>query len=159
MFGATLHTRGRILLNRATLHLPSVTTTTITRMSRKSRHCQSLAPQPQEVKAVLLRAIMERKEGKRLVFAVSTERFNATFSRLQTWWYTGRLAATCLARRARSDPLEKLMTPSLKDGEDSNLVLPEDLKANLECPVCARISLPPIMQCRNGHVTCNPCRY
>ena len=85
--------------------------------------------------------------------------FNTTFSRLQTWWYTGRLAATCLARRARSDPLEKLMTPSLKDGEDSNLVLPEDLKANLECPVCARISLPPIMQCRNGHVTCNPCRY
>jgi len=45
-----------------------------------------------------------------------------------------------------------------KDGEDSSLVLPEDLKANLECPVCARISLPPIMQCRNGHVTCNPCR-
>jgi len=38
------------------------------------------------------------------------------------------------------------------------LVLPEDLKMNLECPVCARISLPPIMQCRNGHVTCNPCR-
>ena len=37
-------------------------------------------------------------------------------------------------------------------------LLPEDLKANLECPVCARISLPPIMQCRNGHVTCNPCR-
>ena len=38
------------------------------------------------------------------------------------------------------------------------LVLPDDLKQNLECPVCARISLPPIMQCRNGHVTCNPCR-
>jgi len=37
-------------------------------------------------------------------------------------------------------------------------LLPEDLKQNLECPVCARISLPPIMQCRNGHVTCNPCR-
>ena len=37
-------------------------------------------------------------------------------------------------------------------------LLPEDLKSNLECPVCARISLPPIMQCRNGHVTCNPCR-
>jgi len=41
---------------------------------------------------------------------------------------------------------------------DPHLLLPEDLKANLECPVCARISLPPIMQCRNGHVTCNPCR-
>jgi len=37
-------------------------------------------------------------------------------------------------------------------------ILPDDLKQNLECPVCARISLPPIMQCRNGHVTCNPCR-
>ena len=65
------------------------------------------------------------------------------------------------------------------------VLLPDDLKQNLECPVghctvlyctvlyctvlspagcdgcvqvCARISLPPIMQCRNGHVTCNPCR-
>jgi len=38
------------------------------------------------------------------------------------------------------------------------IALPDDLKQNLECPVCARISLPPIMQCRNGHVTCNPCR-
>eukprot|EP00096_Caligus_rogercresseyi_P012529 TRINITY_DN5283_c0_g1_i1.p1 TRINITY_DN5283_c0_g1~~TRINITY_DN5283_c0_g1_i1.p1 ORF type:complete len:413 (+),score=124.01 TRINITY_DN5283_c0_g1_i1:143-1381(+) len=36
--------------------------------------------------------------------------------------------------------------------------LPEDLKINLECPVCGRTSLPPIMQCRNGHVTCNACR-
>ena len=45
-----------------------------------------------------------------------------------------------------------------KDGESSSIALPEDLKANLECPVCARIALPPIMQCRNGHVTCNPCR-
>jgi len=48
-----------------------------------------------------------------------------------------------------SAPLEKDLTP---------IVLPDDLKQNLECPVCARISLPPIMQCRNGHVTCNPCR-
>lgn len=48
-----------------------------------------------------------------------------------------------------SVPLEKDLTP---------IVLPDDLKQNLECPVCARISLPPIMQCRNGHVTCNPCR-
>jgi len=48
-----------------------------------------------------------------------------------------------------SAPLEKDLT---------SIVLPDDLKQNLECPVCARISLPPIMQCRNGHVTCNPCR-
>jgi len=49
--------------------------------------------------------------------------------------------------------------PSIQEKDlESHLVLPEDLKANLECPVCARISLPPIMQCRNGHVTCNPCR-
>ena len=41
---------------------------------------------------------------------------------------------------------------------DCSLLLPDDLKQNLECPVCTRISLPPIMQCRNGHVTCNPCR-
>ncbi len=34
----------------------------------------------------------------------------------------------------------------------------EDLKLNLECPVCSRISLPPIMTCKNGHVTCNACR-
>ncbi len=36
--------------------------------------------------------------------------------------------------------------------------LPEDLKHSLECPVCSRIALPPVMQCRNGHVTCNSCR-
>lgn len=47
---------------------------------------------------------------------------------------------------------------SKEEEVNSSLLLPEDLKANLECPVCARISLPPIMQCRNGHVTCNPCR-
>ena len=50
-------------------------------------------------------------------------------------------------------------TPPVKETAScSSLVLPEDLKSYLECPVCARISLPPIMQCRNGHVTCNPCR-
>ncbi|XP_023336810.1 E3 ubiquitin-protein ligase Siah2 isoform X2 [Eurytemora carolleeae] len=36
--------------------------------------------------------------------------------------------------------------------------LPDDIKHSLECPVCARIALPPVMQCRNGHVTCNACR-
>ncbi|CAB4058606.1 SIAH1 [Lepeophtheirus salmonis] len=41
---------------------------------------------------------------------------------------------------------------------ETSTQLPEDLKINLECPVCGRISLPPIMQCRNGHVTCNACR-
>ena len=45
-----------------------------------------------------------------------------------------------------------------EEEEPSRLMLPDDLKQNLECPVCTRISLPPIMQCRNGHVTCNPCR-
>merc|ERR550539_1340654 len=49
-------------------------------------------------------------------------------------------------------------TNPVKEDASCSLVLPEDLKQNLECPVCARISLPPIMQCRNGHVTCNPCR-
>ena len=34
----------------------------------------------------------------------------------------------------------------------------QHLKEKLECPVCSRISLPPIMQCRNGHITCNQCR-
>lgn len=38
------------------------------------------------------------------------------------------------------------------------MMFPDDLKLNLECPVCSKISLPPIMQCRNGHVTCNICR-
>ncbi|TRY70381.1 hypothetical protein TCAL_02887 [Tigriopus californicus] len=37
-------------------------------------------------------------------------------------------------------------------------LLPDDLKMHLECPVCSKVSLPPIMQCRNGHVTCNTCR-
>ncbi|XP_040579181.1 E3 ubiquitin-protein ligase Siah1 [Lepeophtheirus salmonis] len=49
--------------------------------------------------------------------------------------------------------------PSLgPGGSRTSTQLPEDLKINLECPVCGRISLPPIMQCRNGHVTCNACR-
>ena len=34
----------------------------------------------------------------------------------------------------------------------------DDMKQRLECPVCCKISLPPVMQCRNGHVTCNNCR-
>jgi len=34
----------------------------------------------------------------------------------------------------------------------------DELKASLECPVCSRLSLPPLMACRNGHVTCNACR-
>jgi len=46
----------------------------------------------------------------------------------------------------------------VKENASSRLVLPDDLRQNLECPVCARISVPPIMQCRNGHVTCNQCR-
>lgn len=46
---------------------------------------------------------------------------------------------------------------SLSSGVCS-IVLPDDMKQSLECPVCCRIALPPVMQCRNGHVTCNPCR-
>lgn len=38
------------------------------------------------------------------------------------------------------------------------MMLYEDTKLQLECPVCNKICLPPIMQCRNGHVTCNTCR-
>ena len=34
----------------------------------------------------------------------------------------------------------------------------DDLKTRLECPVCNKICLPPVMQCRNGHNTCNACR-
>ena len=37
---------------------------------------------------------------------------------------------------------------NVDDKAAAAIVLPEDLKQNLECPVCARISLPPIMQCR-----------
>lgn len=36
--------------------------------------------------------------------------------------------------------------------------MPDDIRQALECPVCSRISLPPIFQCRNGHVTCGDCR-
>ena len=48
--------------------------------------------------------------------------------------------------------------PPTEPKPTSFFTLPADLKANLECPVCSRISLPPIMQCRNGHVTCDACR-
>ena len=71
MSGATLPTRGRILLNRVTWHLPSITITTTTRMSTKSRRCLSHAPRPPEVRAVLWGAIMERREGKRLAHICS----------------------------------------------------------------------------------------
>ena len=85
----------RILPSRATLPHHSITTITITQMgwSRKSRHCQSHVPLPLVDKAVQLKAIMERRVGKRL----------------QTWWYTERLAATCLALTARSDPCVTLL--------------------------------------------------
>jgi len=59
---------------------------------------------------------------------------------------------------------ESAVQADMEDGngqvgdKNNTYVLPDDLKQSLECPVCARISLPPIMQCRNGHVTCNPCR-
>ena len=36
-----------------------------------------------------------------------------------------------------------------------NTKLNSELKEKLECPVCLQITLPPIMQCRNGHITCN----
>lgn len=39
-----------------------------------------------------------------------------------------------------------------------NIKVKTYLKDKLECPVCARITLPPIMQCRNGHIMCNTCR-
>jgi len=45
-----------------------------------------------------------------------------------------------------------------RDTPMSQGFLPDDIKHSLECPVCARIALPPVMQCRNGHVTCNACR-
>lgn len=40
-----------------------------------------------------------------------------------------------------------------------NIKVKTYLKEKLECPVCNRISLPPIMQCRNGHIVCNSCRH
>ena len=81
MLGAITMLIDRILPSRATLPHHSITTTTITQMgwSRKSRHCQSHAPPPLVDKAVQLKAIMERRVGKRL----------------QTWWYTERLEVIC----------------------------------------------------------------
>ena len=40
-----------------------------------------------------------------------------------------------------------------------NVKVKSYLKDKLECPVCSRIALPPIMQCRNGHLVCNLCRH
>ena len=47
---------------------------------------------------------------------------------------------------------------SESDSRQSSSGLPDDLKHSLECPICSHIPLPPIMQCRNGHITCNVCR-
>ena len=79
MSGATLPPRGRILLNRVTWHLPSITITTTTRMSTKSRRCLSHAPRPPEVRAVLWGAIMERREGKRLAHICSFHQETSLF--------------------------------------------------------------------------------
>ena len=35
-----------------------------------------------------------------------------------------------------------------RDTPMSQGFLPDDIKHSLECPVCARIALPPVMQCR-----------
>ena len=59
---------------------------------------------------------------------------------------------------APSQPCSSLQSAKEDDPMVCSIMLPDDLKQNLECPVCTRISLPPIMQCRNGHVTCNQCR-
>ena len=40
-----------------------------------------------------------------------------------------------------------------------NVIFKSYLKDKLECPICLRIALPPIMQCRNGHIVCNSCRH
>lgn len=50
------------------------------------------------------------------------------------------------------------LPPPQQDRDNGAGFLPDDIKHSLECPVCARIALPPVMQCRNGHVTCNSCR-
>jgi len=40
-----------------------------------------------------------------------------------------------------------------------NIEFKNYLKEKIECPICLRIALPPIMQCRNGHIVCNSCRH
>ena len=45
-----------------------------------------------------------------------------------------------------------------RDTQKEAILLYDDMKNELECPVCCKICLPPIMQCRNGHVTCNSCK-
>ena len=45
-----------------------------------------------------------------------------------------------------------------RETQTEAILLYDDMKNELECPVCCKISLPPIMQCRNGHVTCNSCK-
>jgi len=48
--------------------------------------------------------------------------------------------------------------PTYEVEKADNAKIKSHLKEKLECPVCSQIALPPIMQCRNGHITCNKCR-
>ena len=48
--------------------------------------------------------------------------------------------------------------PEYEVQKAENAKVKSHLKEKLECPVCSQIALPPIMQCRNGHITCNKCR-
>ena len=43
------------------------------------------------------------------------------------------------------------------DGQTSERNQQQSILSALECPVCYSYCLPPIMQCRFGHVVCNQC--
>ena len=67
---------------------------------------------------------------------------------------SGNAVSELRAFRRTSD---RAVQSNMGDANETPNVL-DELKASLECPVCSRLSLPPLMACRNGHVTCNACR-
>jgi len=54
----------------------------------------------------------------------------------------------------------QVQTCNEQDAQQADIVsFKSYLKERMECPICERIALPPIMQCRNGHIVCNTCRH
>ncbi|UYV78326.1 SIAH2, partial [Cordylochernes scorpioides] len=49
-------------------------------------------------------------------------------------------------------------TASLVGGSSSSSIANAELASAFECPVCFDYVLPPILQCRNGHLVCSTCR-
>lgn len=74
-----------------------------------------------------------------------------------------RMAGVFCATCGRGNPTDIALGASKTSQSTPNQVSPfqanlDELQALLECPVCTETVLPPIYQCKNGHLLCSNCR-